>query len=198
MDNVKSIVAKNLAELRKAENLTQTALAKMLNYSDKAVSKWECGDSLPDLDTLVRLADFYGVTLDYLVNDDPEEKAKRLNAKSSKGSMLGNRIIISAIAVVSVFLVSTIIFIYEILMERDLFLWKAFLWAIPVSCVVLFFFFRRWKSPRGLYLVLFSLFNWSLITCIYLQLGIYEFWYVFLIGIPVQVLIVLGHILRTR
>ena len=56
MDNtIKNIVAKNLIELRKSRNLTQSELAEMLNYSDKTISKWENGDSLPDISVLAAL-----------------------------------------------------------------------------------------------------------------------------------------------
>ena len=66
---LKSIVANNLTELRKEKGLTQIQLAELFNYSDKAVSKWERGDTLPDLETLKALADYYQVTLDYLVHE---------------------------------------------------------------------------------------------------------------------------------
>ena len=49
MDDVRGALAANLAELRKEENLTQAEFAAQFNYSDKAVSKWERGDSLPDV-----------------------------------------------------------------------------------------------------------------------------------------------------
>ena len=52
MDNIKQIVAKNIADLRKSASMTQLEFAEHLNYSDKAVSKWERGDSLPDVAVL--------------------------------------------------------------------------------------------------------------------------------------------------
>ena len=67
MDDLKIIIGKNLSSLRKARKLTQLELAEKLNYSDKAVSKWEQGATTPDIETLKQLCDFYGVTLDYLV-----------------------------------------------------------------------------------------------------------------------------------
>ena len=60
-------VAKNLAAYRKMSGLTQLELAEKLNYSDKSVSKWERGDGLPDVYVLKTLADFYGVTTDYIL-----------------------------------------------------------------------------------------------------------------------------------
>ena len=57
MDDVRGALAANLAELRKEENLTQAEFAARFNYSDKAVSKWERGDSLPDVVMLKTIAD---------------------------------------------------------------------------------------------------------------------------------------------
>ena len=53
MDDLKVIVGRNLAALRKRRKLTQLELAEQMNYSDKAVSKWEQGATLPDLETLL-------------------------------------------------------------------------------------------------------------------------------------------------
>ena len=66
---LKMIVAKNLVELRKNAKLTQIELAEKLNYSDKAVSKWERGESLPDVETLKRIAELYDVSVDALLKE---------------------------------------------------------------------------------------------------------------------------------
>lgn len=196
MATIKSIVARNLAELRKDEELTQGALAKMLNYSDKAVSKWECGDSLPDLETLMTLANFYGVTLDYLVTENPE-KSKKVNGKKADVRLMWNRIILSSIIVVSVFLIATIVFVYENMRSLDFFSWRVFLWALPLSALALLVFMRRWKIENLIPLITRSVLVWSLVSCVYLQIAIYSFWYVFLVGIPIQILIVLSYIFKT-
>ena len=57
MQDLKPIIAKNIAELRKAASMTQIELATRLNYSDKAVSKWERGDSIPDVAVLKQIAE---------------------------------------------------------------------------------------------------------------------------------------------
>ena len=49
MEDLKLIIAKNITELRRSRNITQGTLAEALNYSDKAISKWERGESLPDI-----------------------------------------------------------------------------------------------------------------------------------------------------
>lgn len=57
-----------LAKLRKQHDLTQSRVADMLNVSRQAVSKWETGDSLPDIALLPQLAGLYGVTIDQILN----------------------------------------------------------------------------------------------------------------------------------
>ena len=69
MEDIKVIIGKNLAELRKRKKYTQLDLANILQYSDKSISKWEKGDSLPDIEVLYNICNMYGVTLDYLTHE---------------------------------------------------------------------------------------------------------------------------------
>jgi len=57
-----------LSRLRKNADMTQSDLANQLNLTRQAVSRYELGDSFPDISILVRIADIFGVTLDELVN----------------------------------------------------------------------------------------------------------------------------------
>jgi len=79
-DELTSIVAENLANLRKSKGLTQWEIAERFSYSDKSISKWERGEALPDLSTLKAFADFYGVTIDYLITKK-EPKSENSAAK---------------------------------------------------------------------------------------------------------------------
>ena len=85
MNDTKSIVAKNIAELRILNNMTQMELGEKLNYSDKTVSKWERAESTPDISVLVEIADIFGVSVDYLVrSENIEEKVKENRLKETK------------------------------------------------------------------------------------------------------------------
>ena len=53
--DIKKCIAENIADLRKYNKMTQGELATMLNYSDKAISKWEHGEALPDIEVLIQL-----------------------------------------------------------------------------------------------------------------------------------------------
>lgn len=59
-------IARNITELRKQRGITQEGLAASLNISPQAVSKWETGISQPDTQTLPLIADYFGVSVDYL------------------------------------------------------------------------------------------------------------------------------------
>lgn len=59
-----------LISLRKEKGLTQIDLAEKLNVSRQAISKWEVGTTVPGTDKLKALSELYGVSVDYLLNDD--------------------------------------------------------------------------------------------------------------------------------
>ena len=69
VEKLKEYVGANIAAYRKRAGLTQAMLAQKLNYTDKAVSKWERGESVPDVVTLASLAEFLGITVNDLLSD---------------------------------------------------------------------------------------------------------------------------------
>ena len=58
-ERIKSNIAKNLTAYRKRCNLTQSQLAEKINYSDKAVSKWERGEGVPDTLVLLKMCEIF-------------------------------------------------------------------------------------------------------------------------------------------
>lgn len=72
-ERMKSMINMNLYSLRKRHKLTQEQLAEELNVSRQVIAKWEKGESTPDLHHSMKIADFFGVTLDALVNHNTEE-----------------------------------------------------------------------------------------------------------------------------
>lgn len=67
------VMHEKLVQLRKEKGLTQIELAEAVNVSRQAVSKWESGGALPSTENLIFLSKLYGVTIDYLVNDESEK-----------------------------------------------------------------------------------------------------------------------------
>ena len=186
MENVKQIIAKNLVELRKQNRLTQLELAERLNYSDKAVSRWERGDTLPDIDVLCRICEMYGVTFDYLTHEGTK-KEKDVYTKKRENS---NKIVITLLAEVVVWFLATLLFVYEKTLN-DVNFWQAFVWAVPVSAIVGIVFNAIWgKKKWTLFLV--SVLVWSLLAAIFVQLiGKGNVWPIFLLGVPAQIAILL-------
>lgn len=78
----------NLKKLRKSKELTQEALADFLGMSFQAVSKWERGDTYPDITMLPAIASFFGVTVDSLLGTDRIEKEKQVDEYCKKYSIL--------------------------------------------------------------------------------------------------------------
>jgi transcriptional regulator with XRE-family HTH domain len=62
--------SEKLQYLRKGKNLSQEELAEVMNVSRQSVSKWELGQSFPDIDKLVDISNYFGFSLDCLLKDD--------------------------------------------------------------------------------------------------------------------------------
>lgn len=177
MDNLNYIIAKNLSHLRKMNGLTQAELAEKLNYSDKAVSKWEKGESLPGVEVLYKLSKLYGVSLDFIVG---EETARSAPVPSQRK----NHNIITLLSVLAVWLLATVVYIF-----CDIFAglkpWMAFCWAVPASLVVTLVFNVIWHGKKLFFLVV-SFLMWSLLLCFCLQFLNYNIWLILAIGVPLQ------------
>lgn len=71
-------LAEKILHLRTAQDLSQGDLAERLEVSRQSVSKWETGQSGPDLDKIIRLADLFGVTVDELVREEVQPERPQL------------------------------------------------------------------------------------------------------------------------
>ena len=198
-EKLKEQIGTNISNLRKRQGLTQAGLADKLNYSDKAVSKWERGESVPDVLTLVSIAQVLGVTVDDLLTDPnalPEQTGpvqhamdqvvqKTLKRKADK------RIIVwlSSLLVWSVALL-----IYVILSSADISNgWLAFFLAIPADAIVVLSLRSAWRDFRSNQAMI-SILMWGVLLSLYmilLQLLQLNIWRIFLLGIPGQAAIVL-------
>ena len=194
MEDVRGALAANLAELRKEENLTQAEFAARFNYSDKAVSKWERGDSLPDVVMLKTIADLYGLRVDDLLTEDgvASALAEAAGREKKRDAYLMQKMLIAAMWVTMVWVVAVVVFLYSQFSIGKMY-WMAFVWAVPVSFAVAFLFSRHWKGEAVLQCVFASLFVWSLITAFYFQYLEYNIWAVFFVGVPVQIALILGQ-----
>lgn len=214
MDDWKHIVAANLAALRKQQGLTQLQLAEQLHYSDKAVSKWERGESLPDLAVMKQLADFYGITIDdFLLTptqraekaaaaaqpaDSPAEPADVPAEPQTIRRIKINRLIIAGMAALLVWLIASMIFVVLDTVVPELeYSSFLFLYAAPITAIVVLVFNSIWFNPRWNYAII-SFLVWSVLAALFMTfyLNGIRIWKLFLIGIPAQLIIILWSRLR--
>jgi len=77
-------VGKLIARLRSERSLTQKNIADALGISNKTVSKWECGVSMPDITALAEISKYYGVTTDFLLGlSDNKKKSTKDEVRAS-------------------------------------------------------------------------------------------------------------------
>lgn len=72
------MLSEKLYKLRKNSGLSQEQLAEQLNVSRQAISKWESGTAVPESEKLITISNYFGVSVDYLLKDDEEDKAKAI------------------------------------------------------------------------------------------------------------------------
>ena len=194
MNNIKSIVAKNIAQLRQSKGMTQLELAERLNYSDKAVSKWERAESMPDISVLVEIADMFAVPLDYLVREEHEQP----KPKKEKPKRNYNKKFVAALSVLVVWLVAFIAFVViSIATNGAPIQWLMLVYAVPISMIVWLVFNSIWFNTRRNYLIV-SLLVWSLLIALhvsFLPAGI-NIWQIYLLGIPGQIIILIWSKVR--
>ena len=183
MKNIREIIGENLSELRKEAKLTQLELAEKFNYSDKSISKWEKGETLPDIVTLNELCEFYGVTLDYLTHEATQENKKKYKKESSRDHY--NKIILTALLVSVIWMIATIIYVWSLIKFNNG-IWMAFVWAAPATFLFLTFENHRHFHPKSLYFAFFFFFLWSTLAASFLQSLNDRVWTIFLLGIPIQ------------
>ncbi len=200
-EKVKLRIGKNIAAYRKNAGLTQAGLAEKLNYSDKAVSKWERGDSIPDVLTLMQLADQFGITVNDLVRDpeelpgNPGTLEKAMTQVSEKAlKRRANKNVILALSTTLVWFVALLVYValssFDFL---DPYSCLIFLFAVPANAIVMLSLRSAWHDFRWNKLYI-STIVWGFIVAIYVSLQVifrYNFWKLFLLGIPGQVAIFL-------
>ncbi|MBP3630081.1 MAG: helix-turn-helix transcriptional regulator [Clostridia bacterium] len=183
---LKNIIAKNITELRKKHKLTQAEFAERLNYTDKAISKWERGESIPSIEILKQISDMFGVTVDYLLHDLPiDQKSEYILPRENTS----NKITITLLVVTMIWLIATVIYVYTRI-NLSVNHWTIFLWAVPESCLILLMFNSRWGRRVYTFYILTTL-TWSSLTCFYIQFLRYQIWLIFIVGIPIQIAIIL-------
>ena len=196
-EKLKSQIGANIALYRKNAGLTQAGLAAKLNYSDKAISKWERGESIPDVITLLTLAEQFEITVNDLLADpdalpedsDPGKLEKAMSKVSEKAlRRKANKNVILALSSTLVWFVALLIFV--VLSTFDIpYSWLAFLYAVPINAIVLLSLRSAWHDFRwNRWLI--SAIVWGFLVAIYATLMTllhFDMWRMFLLGIPGEI-----------
>ena len=199
-EKLKSQLGANIVAYRKRSGLTQARLAEKLNYSDKAVSKWERGESMPDVLTLVQLAEVFETTVDELLRDPneiPENTGGRLEhameaAVEKTLKRKANKRVILGLSSLLVWFVALLVFVVVSSLDipRS---WIAFLYALPADAIVQLSLRSAWKDFRW-NKTLISILMWGGLLSLYASLKLFvhvDIWKLFLLGIPGQLAVLL-------
>lgn len=198
-EQVKARIGANIAFYRKQAGLTQAQLAERLNYSDKAVSKWERGESIPDVLTLMQIAAQFQVTVDALLGDvnalpdNPTTLERAMTQVSEKAlKRKANKNIILALSTTLVWFVALLVFV--VFSSFDIpYSGLAFFYAIPVNAIVLLSLRSAWHDFRW-NKALISGIVWGSLVSVYASIWAFldfNAWKIFLLGIPGQIAIFL-------
>lgn len=198
MKDKKQIISENISLLRKRKKWTQVELAEKINFTDKAVSKWERNESTPDVDTLYTLANTFDVTVDYLFHEPSEDRTQY--ELPDKRTRLRDILILILLCIAVIFIAS-VVFVLPIFKEPDSarYMWISFIWANPVCSFIATYYFKKTRLNMPiLFTVFFSLTMWTFLASVYLQAVLIGFQIplVFIIGIPIQSAIIVMHFMR--
>ncbi len=168
-EELKTRVGSNLAAMRKTRGLTQAELAERINYSDKAVSKWERAESLPDVLTLMSIAEVLGTDLNTLAGCTPAVPEQTVQpAEAPAQSPVANRSTIQKLSSVLVWVVAVFL---NILLDAFSMphLWMLYPVAVVANAIVLLSLRSAWKL-YGWNRVLISVILWGSLLTLYLLL----------------------------
>ena len=182
---LRKTVAKNIAAYRKAHHDTQLDLATKLNYSDKSVSKWERGESLPDVYILSQIADLYGVSVSALIGE----------IQPPKESKPHYHMFILLLSLALTMAVATLLFSMFMICKVDYPAWMFFVYALPVCSIICIVFTSLWWGSlwQG---VSVSALIWTLGLSLYLSFELENVSLIFLVCAALQVLTVLWEVFR--
>ena len=202
-EKLRKQIGANIVSYRKSDGLTQVRLAEKLNYSDKAVSKWERGESAPDVMTLVQLSELFDITVNELLQDPNElpsnpGRMERVmgNAVEKTLKRKANKSIILSLSSTLVWFVALLVFVVFSMLDVPK-SWLAFVYAVPADAIVMLSLRSAWKDFRW-NRALISVIMWGGLIALVTSLTVFidqslwaKLWRLFLLGIPGQAAILL-------
>ena len=197
-DELKLVVASRLIRLRQEHGMTQAELGAKLSYSDKTVSKWERGESIPDAFVLLRLAEMYDTTVDALLRKDApwQDPVEKQRAQERALAPKFSSTVVTLVAIMSIWTMAVVMFVIFWL-ATDALQWMIFASAVPLSLITLLVLNSVWNKGRHNMLIIMGLVA-CIVTLVYLFLLTRNPWQLFLILIPAEVLVFLCFRIRHR
>lgn len=190
--DLKDVIARNLTALRQAAGLTQLQLAEMLNYSDKAVSKWERGEAVPDLRVIIKLADIYHISVDDIVREKQDKLvAPRLNIHKK-------HILITLLSIGLVWVIASAVFLIFYYVMPLKYAYLAFVCA-PFACAVVFTVLSALWYNRVVLAIAVSLVIWTVILIIHVIFHLFTqipVWPFYAVAGGMQLLVIGWFVLR--
>ena len=195
MEELNKIIGNNLTFLRKKAGLTQLEFGEKFSYSDKTVSKWEKGEVVPSVEVLKQIADYHGVSVDFILQEHTSEEDFLSIVKKTPNS--ANKITFIALVIMIIVSIAVTIYIASIYnlgtadVHRNRW-WAVFLWILPLSFAIIAFLTKRLFYSNKWMLIWVSCALWSLLLAAFFSFlfdGVY--WYLFFIGLPVQAALIL-------
>ena len=183
----REILAQNIVFFRKKLGISQTELANRLQYSNKNISKWECGETSPDIFTIKKLATIFNVSIDTLLSPITDDTKTAIKTKQSVPLrwkvymlLLANAIFFLSICITFFILKSTNVVGFPIQ--------YIFIFMLPIMDLSVFIFLcciRKKVDPITL-----SIFGWLIVICFYISfISSKNINYIFIIAVGYQVLV---------
>ncbi len=188
MKKATEIVTENLIKLRKQFGFSQVELSQKINYSDKAISRWEKGEVIPSIDVLEKLSEIYEIKISYFFEEHLTEAEFKLAEKTFNLHlyiMFSLVLVVWSIAVLLFFIIKTQVGEYY---------FPALVWALPITLFVISWCCKYYFNNKG-YFATISLGYWFTLIGIYFQLFTLNLWPIFFFGIPVQIYLILKSLL---
>ena len=184
LSELKLISASNIIRLRQSKGLTQAELGKLLNYSDKSISKWERGEAIPDAYTLLQIAQIFDVDVDYMLSSHDGWNEETTTEQTVQTPAVRNGYsaeVLIWLVIVSVWTAAITGFV--VLWLSKIVCWEIFMIALPVSLLVLIILESIFYPQKNLQFFI-SAFVVSLFVMLYLLFPDKNLWQIFLIAAP--------------